>query len=522
MRDRTRWVTDILWRAALPVGLVFVWYYFTEVRPVFHRVMLPSPLAVLRFFQTALANGELLRHATASLTRIFQANLLAIGLGVPLGLAIGLYRPVELLLDGLVSIFKPIPPLAWVPLAILWLGIGGASVVFITFLAAFFAIMINTIAGARSIDRIHLRAALSLGAGPRRVMTNVVLPSVIPHIFTGLRIAIAPGVLDVAGVRLDQDPANSGLSLDVASGLVRLAMTEGIGVSGTSPLRARAATFTAVSATGDVAVDFTHAVAVTAEGVTLQGGSGSIDLNVLSGNLTTSGIIVHDGSGDVNLSASAAGGQIRAIATHQPGAMIRVADGNLDLRADSGVVVTDAARLLVDSPRFTGGTRTGNLRVGFTGGVEVGSVSILEGNGLLELLVHSGNFTTAANAVIANLSTGNLVVNVLQGGLTMHAGSEFRVANGLLDLRARDTLLLARLFSLGSDTYLQSFEGSVLGLDGISVHLITPGGFHVPQIFAASGQQIQLVVDADELDVNGTFRLSRGIEDFIFLQEMIP
>jgi len=209
MRDRTRWVTDILWRAALPVGLVFVWYYFTEVRPVFHRVMLPSPLAVLRFFQTALANGELLRHATASLTRIFQANLLAIGLGVPLGLAIGLYRPVELLLDGLVSIFKPIPPLAWVPLAILWLGIGGASVVFITFLAAFFAIMINTIAGARSIDRIHLRAALSLGAGPRRVMTNVVLPSVIPHIFTGLRIAIGVSWMSIVAAELIA--ASSGL-----------------------------------------------------------------------------------------------------------------------------------------------------------------------------------------------------------------------------------------------------------------------------------------------------------------------
>jgi ABC-type nitrate/sulfonate/bicarbonate transport system permease component len=198
-----------LWRAALPVLLIVTWYIFTEVYPMFHRVMLPSPVAVVKFFIRSVSSGELLGHVVASLSRIFYANLAALALGVPIGLAIGLYRPVEYLLDGLVSIFKPIPPLAWVPLAILWLGLGTASVVFITFLAAFFAILINTIAGVRSLDRVHLRAALSLGAGQRRIMSHVVLPSIVPYIFTGVRIAIGVSWMSIVAAELIA--ASSGL-----------------------------------------------------------------------------------------------------------------------------------------------------------------------------------------------------------------------------------------------------------------------------------------------------------------------
>lgn len=196
-------------RLALPLVFLALWYVFTEVFRPFHPTLLPSPLAVGRFFLRVASNGELLGHIQASLARIAYANMAALGLGVPLGLAMGLSRSIERLLDGLLSVFRPIPPLAWVPLSILWLGIGTLSVVFITFLAAFFAVLINTVAGARSVDKLHMRAALSLGAGRRRLMTHVVLPTIIPYVFTGLRISIGVSWMSIVAAELIA--ASSGL-----------------------------------------------------------------------------------------------------------------------------------------------------------------------------------------------------------------------------------------------------------------------------------------------------------------------
>ena len=204
-----RRLRELGWRLILPGLVIVLWYTFTELHPLFHPALLPSPVTVVRTFWRVLLNGELIGHIGASLLRIFYANLAALALGVPLGLAMGLYRPVERLLDGLVSMFRPIPPLAWVPLSILWLGIGTTSVVFIVFLAAFFAILINTMAGARAVDGLLMRAALSLGASRRRIMTHVVLPTVASYVFTGLRIAIGVSWMSIVAAELIA--ASSGL-----------------------------------------------------------------------------------------------------------------------------------------------------------------------------------------------------------------------------------------------------------------------------------------------------------------------
>lgn len=338
----------------------------------------------------------------------------------------------------------------------------------------------------------------------------------------GLRIQIAPGVLDVLGIRLDQAPENAGLALDVANGLIRLNMSEGLGVAGDAPLQARASRFTATSAAGDVALNFSQAVEITAEGLTLAGGAGAIDVRALSGSLTTRGIIRHDGIGDVRLAAESAGGQFRAIATNITGPVIRVADGLLDLRADSGVVTTDAPRLEVDTGRFTGQTRVNNLQLGFANAVQLADVAIFDGNGFLDLMVHSGDLTLAANASVRNLSTGNLRVNALKGNLRMHSSSEFRVANGRLELRARDHLEIATLFSLGSETELISSHGSILGDSSIAVHLITVQLTNIPSLFVGAGQEIILNIDADEADINGTLRLSRGENPLIEISGVFP
>jgi NitT/TauT family transport system permease protein/taurine transport system permease protein len=147
-------------------------------------------------------SGELFRNIAASLERIFYANLAALLLGVPLGLAIGLSRIADRLFSGTLSLLRPIPPLAWVPLSILWFGIGATSVVFITYLAAFFAVLLNTIAGARSIDPVLLRAAACLGASRSRTLLRVALPSVLPYIFTGFRIAIGVSWMSIVAAEL--------------------------------------------------------------------------------------------------------------------------------------------------------------------------------------------------------------------------------------------------------------------------------------------------------------------------------
>src|SRR5437764_755179 len=113
-----------LYYVVLPVVFLLVWYLLTDVVGLFPGALLPSPVRVAKAFVAAIANGELPGNIAASLQRILYADLTALALGVPLGLAMGLYQRVEKLLDGLLSLFRPIPPLAWVPLAILWFGIG--------------------------------------------------------------------------------------------------------------------------------------------------------------------------------------------------------------------------------------------------------------------------------------------------------------------------------------------------------------------------------------------------------------
>jgi ABC-type nitrate/sulfonate/bicarbonate transport system permease component len=201
---------ELGWRLTLPVLLLVVWYVATDILNLTHPVILPSPTDVVRAFMRLVRSGELLNNIGASLLRIFYANCAALLLGVPLGLAMGLYKPVERLCDGLLSLFRPIPPLAWVPLSILWLGIGTLSVVFITFLAAFFAVLVNTIAGAQAVDKQLVRAAQSLGAGQRRLMARVILPSVAPAIFTGFRVAIGVSWMSIVAAELIAAPSGLG------------------------------------------------------------------------------------------------------------------------------------------------------------------------------------------------------------------------------------------------------------------------------------------------------------------------
>jgi len=193
---------------ALPILLLAIWQIGAKLQLI-NPLFLPPVEKVLRAAYQLFITGDLYSHFESSALRIFYANLVAIGLAVPIGFMVGLYLWIEDLLDPLINLLRPIPPLAWIPLAILWFGVGEQSVVFITFISAFFAILINTIVGVRSVEKSLVRAALSLGASRWILISQVILPATLPYLFTGFRIAL--GVSWMSIVAAEMIAATSGL-----------------------------------------------------------------------------------------------------------------------------------------------------------------------------------------------------------------------------------------------------------------------------------------------------------------------
>ncbi|MDF3152620.1 ABC transporter permease subunit [Mesorhizobium sp. XAP10] len=163
------------------------------VSPVF----LPSPVAVWNKFITVARDGfvdaTLLQHAVASLGRVFAALVAAILVGVPVGLAIGISTIGRGIFDPLLEFLRPIPPLAYLPLVIIWFGIGEPSKILVITISMLAPVALSTASGVRGVSQERINAARSLGATQRQVVRHVILPSALPSILTGLRIALGAG-----------------------------------------------------------------------------------------------------------------------------------------------------------------------------------------------------------------------------------------------------------------------------------------------------------------------------------------
>ena len=154
----------------------------------FNPILMPSPLDVLRTGIDLVKSGELQADILASLSRVLQGFAIAAFLGVSLGMAVGRSRFLENLLDPILELLRPIPPLAFLPMMVLWFGIGEASKIAFIAYAAFFPIFTTTLEGIKYVDPLLLRAAASLGANQRDMFRYVVLPAAMPGIITGLRL----------------------------------------------------------------------------------------------------------------------------------------------------------------------------------------------------------------------------------------------------------------------------------------------------------------------------------------------
>lgn len=171
-----------------PVLLLIVWELIARGGFV-NPFLVPAPSTVLLALLNMLWSMELLVNLYVSLKRIVAGFAIAVVLSVAIGMLMARIRAVELLLDPLVELIRPVSPLAILPLAILWFGIGEASKIFLVALACSFPIILNTYAGVRAIDVNYIRAARSLGASNGEILRRIVLPGCLPQTFTGIRIA---------------------------------------------------------------------------------------------------------------------------------------------------------------------------------------------------------------------------------------------------------------------------------------------------------------------------------------------
>ena len=171
-----------------------IWYAVTTGFGIIPSGRFPSPAetwsAFIHVSGRGYGGGDLTLHVYNSLRLVVLGFLFAIVTGVPLGLLMGWSRTAEALINPIFLIIRPIPPLAWIPLAILWLGLGDAAKMMVIWFSAFVPSVINTYAGVRNIDRPVIEAAYMLGVPKMRFVGEVLIPGASPMIFTGLRLSL--------------------------------------------------------------------------------------------------------------------------------------------------------------------------------------------------------------------------------------------------------------------------------------------------------------------------------------------
>src|SRR5262249_28546786 len=170
--------------------VLIAWFVMSSASTVAASVV-PPPQDVLLALWTQLRSGALVIDLLSSLGRASLGYVVSAVIGVPLGLAMGTHPVVRGLLSAPVELLRPVSSIAWIPLAILWFGIGLTSVVFVTFIVCVFIILLNTLAGVMDVEPDMIKAARTLGAGRRLIFQKVVLPSALPGILLGLRVALS-------------------------------------------------------------------------------------------------------------------------------------------------------------------------------------------------------------------------------------------------------------------------------------------------------------------------------------------
>jgi ABC-type nitrate/sulfonate/bicarbonate transport system permease component len=197
------------------VGTLCLWELATAMGWI-DEVLLPSPAEVIKTLIASVADGSLLKNVVASLVRVLEGFLLAMIVAVPMGIAMGISRTVFGLFDPLLELLRPIPPIAVIPLTILWFGIGELSKALLIAYGAFFPILVNTMAGFREVERVHVHAAQALGATRYHIFRDVVLRSALPFVIVGARLGMGMAFIVLVAAELIASNAGLGFMINDA------------------------------------------------------------------------------------------------------------------------------------------------------------------------------------------------------------------------------------------------------------------------------------------------------------------
>jgi NitT/TauT family transport system permease protein len=187
-------------------GLLIVWFVAAQGQT---SGLFPNPLQVLLGLVELLRRGLLAKYVVASLYRVSWGYLLAVATAIPIGLLLGWHRRGEQALNPLLQLLRPISPLAWIPISILWFGVGDMAAIFLIFLASFLPLVVASMNAVRNVPPTLLRAGRNFGLSNRRILTDVILPASLPQLIVALRISL--GVAWLVVVAAEMIAVNSGL-----------------------------------------------------------------------------------------------------------------------------------------------------------------------------------------------------------------------------------------------------------------------------------------------------------------------
>ena len=202
-----------LWVSLRSFGVFFLLWWAVHLWND-NPLQLPSPLKVFEALWALLREGELAEHAGVSTLRMLLALALSISVAVPLGFVMGLSRRAEQVIDPLVEILRPISGIAWLPLALFIFGVGDTLPVFIMFYVGFFPILLNTVAGVRQTDARLLAAARTMGVGRTALLVHVLVPSALPTVMVGIRLAFASSWAAIVAAELIGSPSGLGFAIE--------------------------------------------------------------------------------------------------------------------------------------------------------------------------------------------------------------------------------------------------------------------------------------------------------------------
>ena len=183
------------------IALLLVWDGLARFSG-WSRQVFPGPVVVLTSMGELLADGTLVRHTVASLFRVTMGFYLAALLGIPMGIALGMLKTARSLINPLIQFLRPISPLAWIPLAMLWFGIGDPPAIFLIFLSSFFPLVVATSIAVDGINSTYFHVAANFNFSRAEIITRLVIPAIIPEVVTALRMTVTIAWLVVVAAEM--------------------------------------------------------------------------------------------------------------------------------------------------------------------------------------------------------------------------------------------------------------------------------------------------------------------------------